>query len=164
ALAGGGFRLYYSAAGPGFPPSIHAAESADGVRWEKRGRVFSPNPDPDAFDARSVGSRSIIPWQGGYLMAYEAVSTTGVFSIGLATSPDALRWERLPARGPGGRVIALGEPGSWDEIAMGTPYFVPEQDGSLRLYYVGFSRHGQAGIGLIRCDGADITRWERYPA
>lgn len=160
-LDDGTFRLTYSGAGPG-GVGIGAADSPDGLHWEKRGKIFSPNADPAAFDARSVGSRSIVRFGGRFLMVYEAVDSSGNFRLGLAESDDQLRWRRIAGRGPLGSLIGYGAPGSFDERAMGTPYLVPERDGSLKLYYVGFSAQGVSGIGLLVCDGRDITRWERY--
>ena len=156
-----GYRLTYSGAGPG-GAAIGVADSPDGLQWEKRGPVFSPTTDPTAFDSRSVGSRCIISYGGRYLMAYEAVDQAGRFRIGLAESDDLLRWQRLRGRGPGGALIDYGATGCFDEQAMGTPYLLAEPDGSLKLYYVGFNTQGRPGIGLLLCDGRDITRWERY--
>lgn len=160
-LADGSFRLTYSGAGRS-GPGIGVADSPDGIRWEKRGRMFSANPDGTAFDARSVGSRSIVSYAGRLLMVYEAIDADGQFRIGLAESDDWQTWRRIRGRGPKGALIDFGAPGSFDERAMGTPYLVPEPDGSLKLYYVGFSAQGLSGIGLLVCDGRDITRWERY--
>jgi hypothetical protein len=146
--------------------SICAAESDDGITWRKLGPVFGPSGDPDRFDARGVSTRSVIPWQGGWLMAYEAlpVGDAPHFSIGLATSPDGLRWERLPGAGPGGCAVPRGDPGAWDALAIGTPWLLPMPDGSLRLYYVGFDEQVETGIGMAVCDGRDLTRWEKYAA
>jgi hypothetical protein len=160
----GGWRMYYHGSGPDGAARIAIAESDDGIHWEKRGPIFGPNPDQSAFDARSVNSRSVIEWAGGWLMAYEALAAGGThqFSIGLATSPDGLRWERLPGRGPGGCALPRGEPGAWDALSIGTPWLLPMPDGSLRLYYVGFSEQAETAIGMAVCDGKDLTRWERY--
>jgi predicted GH43/DUF377 family glycosyl hydrolase len=159
-LGDGTLRLTYSGAGRS-GVGIGAADSPDGIHWQKRGKIFAPSADETAFDARSVGSRSIIPYGGRFLMAYEAVDRAGNFRIGLAESDDRLRWRRISGRGPQGALIGYGAPGSFDERAMGTPYLVAEPDGSLKLYYVGFSAQGVSGIGLVVCDGRDITRWER---
>jgi predicted GH43/DUF377 family glycosyl hydrolase len=169
-LSGGGWRMYYHAAGPTHPPAGGVAESADGVEWEKRGVVIAPTGDPNDFDCRAVSTRHVIPWQGGYLIAYEAlpIEPGASYRIGLATSPDGLRWERL--RGPltRGCSLDLGSPGAWDSIAIGTPYLVPDGAGLL-MYYVGFgprpTTRGVGGsIGLARCDGRDLTRWEKVIA
>jgi predicted GH43/DUF377 family glycosyl hydrolase len=163
-LPDGTWRMYYHGADASGRAAIGVAESPDGVVWEKRGKVFGPSDDPRRFDARSVSTRHVIPWQGGWLMAYEALpAEPGVaFSIGLATSPDGLRWERLPAGGERGAAVSRGGPGAWDEMAIGTPYLLPMPDGALRLYYVGFSGQIETGIGLATCDGRDLTRWEKY--
>jgi hypothetical protein len=157
---GDGLLLTYSGGGPQ-GVGIGAAESADGVRFTKIGQIFAPNPDETAWDAKSVGSRSIVPYSGGYLIAYEGVDAENRFRIGLATSDDLVTWKRLAGRGPKGSIVEYGAPGSFDEIAMGTPYLVAEPDGSIKLYHVGFSAKGVSGIGLLLCDGRDITRWRR---
>jgi predicted GH43/DUF377 family glycosyl hydrolase len=86
-LSAGGWRMYYHASGPNHPPAAGVAESADGVAWEKRGVVFTPTGNNGDFDGRAVSTRHIIPWQGGYLMAYEALPLeAGVsYRIGIAT-------------------------------------------------------------------------------
>ena len=167
-LPTGGWRMYYHGAGPGHPRACGIAESADGVHWEKRGVVFGPSNDPAAFDGLAISTRHVIPWQGGYLMAYEAqpLSQPPVYRIGIAISPDGLRWERLPGPGTLGCSLDVGPPGAWDSLAVGTPYLVPEEGGALRLYYVGFgprpTPRGVGGsIGLAVCDGRDLTRWEK---
>lgn len=167
ALPGGGWRMYYHGAGATHPRSGGIAESADGVHWEKRGVVITPTGDPDDFDCRSISTRHVIPWQGGYVMAYEAqpAEGRGSYRIGIATSADGLQWERL--RGPLtlGCALDVGPAGAWDSLAVGTPYLVPD-GGGLRMYYVGFgprpTARGVGGsIGLAYCDGSDLTRWDK---
>jgi hypothetical protein len=161
-LADGTLRMYFGVSREDGGGGTYLAESGDGIRWERRGQVFGANPDAGAFDSLGAGGGKVIPWQGGWLMAYEGIAATGPgyhYRIGLATSPDGLRWERLPGRGAGGAALDLGAPGSWDEIAIGTPYLVAEADGSLKLYYVGFDKRIVPGIGLALCDGRDLTRW-----
>ncbi|MCS7001487.1 MAG: glycosyl hydrolase, partial [Dehalococcoidia bacterium] len=142
ALPDGGWRMYYNARGSRHPGMIGVAESPDGVRWEKRGPVFGPNPDPAAFDSGSVSTRHVIRWQGGYLMVYEAQPSAPppTFRLGVAVSPDGLRWERLPGPGTMGCVLEGGPGDAWDHAAVGTPYLVPMPDGSIRLYYLGLNR------------------------
>ncbi|GIW05482.1 MAG: hypothetical protein KatS3mg060_0287 [Dehalococcoidia bacterium] len=163
-LPDGTFRMYFGVGREDGSGGTQVAESADGIHWERRGQVFGANPDHTAFDSLGAGGGRVIPWQGGWLMAYEGITAAGSgtnFRIGLATSPDGLRWERLPGPGTGGAILDLGMPGSWDEIAIGTPYLVAEPDGSLKLYYVGFSSRIVPGIGLALCDGHDLRRWQK---
>jgi hypothetical protein len=157
----GGYRMYYSGGGPQGPPAIGLAESSDGLRWEKRGRVLTHSEDPDACDAASVGSRSIVPHEGALLMAYECIDRENNFRIALAASADGVRWERLPGSGPKGSIAPYGAPGTFNDRAIGTPYLVRAEDGSLRLYHVGFGSGG-SGIGLLLNDGKDLTRWWPY--
>ncbi|MDW8253638.1 MAG: glycosyl hydrolase [Chloroflexota bacterium] len=160
-LSDGTFRMTYSGAGRN-GPAIGMADSPDGFHWEKRGPIFFPSSDEAAFDARSVGSRSIVAYRGRLLMVYEAIDAEGRFRLGMAEADEWQSWRRVAGRGPKGSLIDYGAAGSFDERAMGTPYLVPEPDGSLKLYYVGFSAQGVSGIGLLVCEGDDITRWERY--
>ncbi|MFN8534276.1 MAG: hypothetical protein U0556_12115 [Dehalococcoidia bacterium] len=160
ALPTGGYWLTYSGSGPQ-GPGVGAAISGDGVVWEKLGRIFGTSPNPESFDCRSVGSRSIVPFGGRFIMVYEAIDAENRFRIGLAESDDLLHWSRIAGRGPKRSLIEYGAPGSFDELAIGTPYLVAEPDGSLKLYHVGFSMAGASGIGLLLCDGRDLTRWQR---
>ena len=85
----------------------------------------------------------------------------GRAAIGLARSDDGLVWERAsssPVLEP------PAEPSAWDGGGVMTPWVVPLDDGSARMYYVGRALSGARGIGMAASDGADWTRWTRCEA
>jgi hypothetical protein len=87
---------------------IGYAESADGEAWEFRGFVLEP--DGSGFDAFMVGYPWVVKVDGGFILYFTALdvgsdANSGMFSIGMAVSPDGLSWslgeQVLPAFGPG---------------------------------------------------------------
>jgi hypothetical protein len=165
ALPGGGWRMYYTGVGPSGHGGIGVAESADGLRWQKRGRVFGASGDPDRFDRHVVGTPHVVRFQGGFLLAYEALEMAGTnYRIGFATSKDGLAWERVEGAGYKGAGVDLGPAGSWNARAIGTPYILEEPDGALRLYHVGFSEEGVSGIGLAISPQGDLRDWRPWGA
>jgi hypothetical protein len=150
---------------------ICAAESADGRRWTKLGRIFGAGT-PGSFDADGPATRHVLWHDGRWVMFYEGFASMHA-SIGLAESRDGLEWQRIPGPLPGGAIICRSAPasGRWDAGAVGTPWVIPMEDGALRLYYVGADERedrleAEAGarhqIGLAVCAGGDLTRWQRW--
>jgi hypothetical protein len=170
---GGVWRMYYHTLDPasGFWSAL--AVSADGFRWEKRGRILGPGA-PGGFDENGVATRTVIRAAGRYWMFYEGVRKDGYRSIGLAVSDDGFVWKKEAGREPDGSVFAHAPRGSgrWDAFAIGTPCVI-EAEGGWRLYYIGSneveSENGHADelalkhqIGLALSDGSDFTLFRRY--
>ncbi len=148
--------------------AIGAAASANCIEWEHRGYCLTPGA-AGAFDEASVYARCVVrdpasPARGsgkGWLMYYEGSDADGRAAIGLARSDDGLVWERTsssPVLEP------PAEPSAWDGGGVMTPWVVPLDDGSARMYYVGRALSGARGIGMAASDGADWTRWTRCEA
>jgi len=167
----GSYKMYYSSLNPVKGGGVCLAVSEDGLRWEKRGRVFAGKGEPGSFDEMGGGIGSIIKVNGQYLMFYEAMNNDFYFSIGLAVSDDGINWRRDEAgEQPGGPVFNHSPKGSgrWDTRAAGTPWVVPMPDGSYRLYYVGCPEMGHdelSGmqlIGMAVSDGPNFRKWRRW--
>lgn len=166
----GTWKLYYHSRRPDGGATVGLAVSTDGLRWEKVGPILGNGAD-GAWDAAGPGCRHVLKVNGDYLMFYEGRDADGYYSIGLAVSRDGIHWER-DANGaePGGPYFRHAPKGSgrWDARAVGTPWVVPMDDGSFRLYYVGVNEGGhdelssRHQIGLAVSDGANYRRWFRY--
>jgi hypothetical protein len=171
----GSFRMYYHTLDPQQRYVVCWAESADGLRFEKRGVIMEPGP-AGRFDDQGVATRHILRHDGRWVMFYEGCGRTGrpmevTRQIGVAVSDDGLRWERLDGPHANGCILAQSPEGAglWDN-RLGCPWAVPLPDGTLRLYYIGSNERSGAGanelesvhqIGLAVSRG-DITRWERW--
>lgn len=131
------------------------ATSADGVAWQKQGRVLSP-------DART--------WEGSYIAANGmALIVNGEFfywyqagpkdapAIALARSSDGRAWHRGAAA-----VVPHGPRGSWDERAAADPYVIRLTDGYFYMYYLGQDRARRQRIGVAR--SRDGIEWEKLRA
>jgi predicted GH43/DUF377 family glycosyl hydrolase len=105
---GDGYRMYYTVAEEWIVDTIHLAESADGITWERRGEVFGPDPRGD-FDALLVGRPCVMHdgqmfhmWYDGRSDFPPALSQDGRWPtawpsrrhVGHAVSSDGVSWTR----------------------------------------------------------------------
>jgi predicted GH43/DUF377 family glycosyl hydrolase len=161
---GSEFRMYYT--GGSGPPgeelyTMGLAVSQDGLKWKKRGPVFSGGAEGE-WDCRGVLARSMVtsPMTGEISMLYEGVSASGERAIGLATSPDGISWKR---HGGGPVFCRSNVEGAWDSGGVGSPRLVElfEKDGEFILYYGGWETEGEHRIGMAKSQGASLTSWAR---
>eukprot|EP01041_Mallomonas_annulata_P002397 gene2397-4649_t len=131
-------RMYYNTYCPRNKKFIvGVATSKDGIKFKKLGAVFNGGP-AGKFDSMGANRRHVVKLENGeYRMWYEAVSSEGRHSIGLATSLDGMQWERVgdePVFSPNEDADA------WDAGGVGSPHVVwlPEKQ-RWRLYYMGTS-------------------------
>ena len=98
-----------------------------------------------------------------YLMWYSSLydSHMGRGGIGLATSPDGIRWSRA---NHGDAVLSPGPAGAFDDGQVMGP-FVLAENGGYRMWYTGMSRQWHSsGIGFYRIGLAtspDGVHWTR---
>jgi len=125
------------------------ATSLDGVRWEKHGRVLSPDPRT---------------WEGGYIAANgTALVVDGRFwswyqagqppSIGLAASADGRSWTKRPEP-----VLKPGPRGSFDERGVADPHVI-RAGGFFYMYYLGQDRARRQSLGVAR--SPDGVAWRK---
>ncbi len=123
------------------------ATSSDGVHWDKRGRVLSPEG-----------------WEGGYIAANGSavVVEDQIFywyqagdppRIALARSNDGLKWTRHPDP-----VLPPGPRGSFDERGVSDPYVI-RAGHAFYLFYTGLDRARRQRLGVARSD--DGVRWSK---
>lgn len=127
--------------------TIGAATSLDGlINWRKCGQVLAGSSDPLSFDHAGVGRPHLFSRRpGDHFLLYDGINQSGEHSIGLAASDDGHSWTKL------GCVLQRNsEDGAWDNAGVSSANLVwVPQTQRWRLYYIGISRSGQRGIGVV---------------
>lgn len=175
----GSWRMYYHGMDQQQRYTLGWAESADGLRWEKRGPLLGPGARGQ-FDDLGVATRHMFRHEEEWVMVYEGCRDIGSRmqvdrQLGVAVSGDGLEWRRQPGPNPDGSVLAAATSGTgpagepWD-IRLGCPHVVRLEDGSLRLYYIGSNeRRGDTELDTINQIGmatstGDLLQWTRWEA
>ncbi|MBI2893077.1 MAG: hypothetical protein HYY06_05960 [Deltaproteobacteria bacterium] len=138
----GGLELFFTCEDADGRTSIGWATSPDGIEWTVQdGSILPAEGDAEA-DGIAAPAVLIDPGSGVHELWYEA--RDGVRrSIRYAASERGADWTRWE-----GEILAPGEPGSWDDLAVGEPSVALMPDGKLELFYTGQGSSGQA-IGLV---------------
>jgi predicted GH43/DUF377 family glycosyl hydrolase len=128
------------------------ARSADGVHWEKRGRVLSPT----GWEGTAIAANGSAVVSGDEIFYwYQAGDPV---RIALARSKDGVSWSKL-----GAPVLERGPLGSFDESATADPY-VTQAGGELYMYYLGQDRARRQRLGVARShDGVAWTKLRSNP-
>ncbi len=125
------------------------ATSIDGLVWQKKGKILSP--DPQTWEGDYIAANgSAIQWNGEIFYYYQGNSTP---QIGLARSKDGLSFTKLPQP-----VLPVGPRGSWDERGAADPYVIT-LNGKLYLYYLGQDRARRQRLGVAVSD--DGISWKK---
>ncbi len=130
--------------------STGLATSPDGIDWTRQGKLLSPDPRSWEGDDYIAANGSVLFAGGEFLYWYQGGRLP---SIGLARSPDARRWTRLPDA-----VLRPGPRGSWDERGVADPYVIRTGD-SYYMFYLGQDRARRQRLGVAR--SIDGIRWEK---
>jgi len=141
---GGYLNLYSEYDGQKWHTAL--AISADGVKWEKRGRVLSPSGwegDIAANGSAAVVGEEIFYW-------YQAGDPPRVT---LARSKDGVTWRKQPEV-----AIQMGPLGSFDERGVADPYVIRAGD-EFYLFYLGQDRARRQRLGVAR--SSDGVKWEK---
>ena len=116
------------------------AVSGDGLLWEKKGKVLSP--DPSTWEGDYIAANgSVLTLDGEFLYWYQAGR---IPRIGLAKSRDGRHWVKLAHP-----VVPLGPRGSWDERGVADPY-VLRLGSYYYMFYLGQDRARRQRLGLAR--------------
>ncbi len=126
-----------------------AAVSADGLTWQKRGRVLSP--DPATWEGDYIAANGAVTQRGGELLYFYQGGRKP--RIGLARSSDGVHWTKR-----GDPVLGTGPRGSWDELAAADPNVI-EAGGQLYMFYLGMDRARRQRLGVAR--SSDGVVWEK---
>jgi predicted GH43/DUF377 family glycosyl hydrolase len=93
--AGGRLVLYYLGADRARRQRLGVAVSSDGVAWTKyRGNPVLELGERGAFDENGLGEPAVWAAHGAYWMLYTGRDRAEIRRIGLASSPDGVRWRR----------------------------------------------------------------------
>jgi predicted GH43/DUF377 family glycosyl hydrolase len=130
-------------------PSYHIkyAESADGIRWRRTGRVCI---DSDAF-SRAAGRPCVVAHGGGYHLWYGYRGLAGYrtdprtsYRLGYAVSADGLSWTRRDGE------VGLGRSGSGWDADMVEYAHVLRIGSRWHCFYNG-NGFGRSGFGYASC-------------
>lgn len=143
---------------------VGLATASDGIKWKKIGPILGGggSSNPDSFDSKGVTCRHVsrIKQDGTFRMWYEGINKNGNSAIGIATSFDGIKWEKL-SEDPVFKPNTIDQD-AWDCASVGQPNLVWLDDKKKwRMYYVGSDFEGQEGIGVAESDdeyGLSFTR------
>ena len=139
----------------GLPMRSGCAVSRDGINWMRlegpyRGAILDVGP-AGAFDALACAWPKVLRDKSGWKLYYQSLFQ-GIFYVGLATSTNGLRWEKV------GPVLGPGKPGSFDEGGVGTRH-VLRINGEYVMFYEGADGKGYRSIGVALSE--DGIRWRQ---
>ncbi|MBM3812822.1 MAG: hypothetical protein FJW20_14440 [Acidimicrobiia bacterium] len=129
---------------------LGVARSRDGIRWWK----LLANPvlelgQPGAFDENGLGEPAVFTAHGRYWMIYTGRDQREARRLGLASSPDGVRWQRAPEE------TVLTGPHAWNSKVMCDPT-VEAGEGHFRVWFGGGdiahpaeNIHGQIGLATL---------------
>ena len=128
------------------------ASSKDGVHWEKRSRVLSP----EGWEGHYIAANgSALAVDDRIFYWYQAGEPP---RIALARSPDGHTWTKDPQP-----VLPTGPRGSFDERGASDPYVIRADDW-FYLFYTGLDRARRQRLGIARSkDGVDWTKLRSNP-
>ena len=159
ALAGGGYRMYYTGFAPGVTENDHlghilSASSTDGAAWTHDRGVRIDVHSPHATE-RSLCPDVVPMPSGGFRMYYEARSPKAPTVILSATSADGLDWELEDG-------VRIGD-GEWSYGSPRCVYFPADRGLLYRLYVHHYSFPFVSGlearnhiVSAVSVDGLDF--------
>ncbi|UCF09023.1 MAG: hypothetical protein JSW28_04880, partial [Thermoplasmata archaeon] len=106
------------------------ANSTSGTSWNRQGLVLDLGPDPR--DDTHIGGCKILNESGTYRMWYSGHGgASGDYRIFYASSPNETDWTKE------GLALDHGNPGAPDEIHVGFPSVIKDDDGFYKMWYQG---------------------------
>lgn len=140
------------------------ASSADGIAWDGELALFGKG-EPGSWNGGDVGAPHVLEHKGRYLMWYTGKPDDRRHggAIGLALSDDGETWTQH-AHNP---VLAPGEPGTFDDLSVGSPAVRFDGERFVMLYWAttgggdpSYPQHSSIGVAT----SADGIAWERSAA
>jgi len=129
------------------------AVSGDGVTWQQKGEILSPDPRSWEGGAIAANGSAIGDRNGGILYYYQAGDPV---QVGLARSSDGRSWQRH-----GTPVLSVGPWESWDERGVADPDVIRISD-SYYMFYLGMDRARRQRLGVA--ESRDGVNWYKLRA
>jgi len=145
-----------------------AVSTDKGKTWSREGGIALGPGGPDSWDGSGVGTRAIArAADGALVMVYEAVEGgggpfAGRHRFGLARwdeTEEAWKKDTTISGVPGGPILDGGvKPmNPWTSHVIGTPFLVPMENGSMRLYFCSKKDNDMSmSIGLVESASGDF--------
>lgn len=154
------YILIYNGRNSTTDQQLGVAFSSDGVNFEKEANPILSFGASGSFDDVHLAQPSIVLHDDMYYLYYSAWSGTK-YTVGLATSADALSWTKI------GMVLDVGQPGTWDANLVYMPHVVYDQyaqpNERWNMWYLGSGSSGfQAGYATS-ADGQNWTKSNSNP-
>jgi len=123
------------------------AESTDGIKWTKKGKILSPEPKAgETIQFRNLGTFRVGDY---YCMIYSMAEYLQLF---MATSKDGKNWNK------NGFVFLRGQtPGGYDEKWTTAPCVLVEGD-RVRMWYEGGDPNGRVRTLLAEADKDEFLK------
>jgi len=160
---GGTWHLYHIAGTPGVSCCLPGneiwfghASTKDFVAWETHEPCFFI--DPRGWDHGHVFAPYVVSHGGRHWMFYTGVATDNTQRIGVATSTDLFRWERV-----GDRPVIRPEEYGWafcpatGGAACRDPHVIA-LEGGWQIYYTAVTKDGRGCIA--RASSRDLLTWK----
>jgi predicted GH43/DUF377 family glycosyl hydrolase len=153
------FYMYYLGQDRARRQRLGIARSFDGVEWQKlrSNPILEPGP-PGTFDENGLGEPAVWASHGSYWMLYTGRDRHEQRRLGLARSPDGVRWVRV------GDFSAVAGEQSWNSKVVCDPS-VEVDDGLIRVWFGGGNvaspdenLNGQIGLAVLRPVNANLTK------
>lgn len=143
------FYMYFLGQDRARRQRLGVAQSHDGVVWEKlRGNPILELGEDGAFDENGLGEPAVWQSHGSYWMLYTGRDRQENRRIGLARSPDGVRWERVSGAVFAGKAL-------WMSKVICDPTVLVEGD-VVRVWFGGGdvaspdeNLHGQIGYARL---------------
>lgn len=129
------------------------ATSTDLIHWDVQEPVLPTLPG--TWENTHVWAPHVIERDGRYLMYYTGVNENAAQGIGIATSTDLVRWDRV-SEGP---AITPGSWGAWDPRVFSNcrDAFVLDLGDVQYCYYTAQTHDGTYCVGISR--SSDLVNW-----
>lgn len=149
--SGADFYMFYLGEDRARRQRLGVARSRDGIRWQKlRANPVLELGEPGAFDEVGLGEPAVWASHGWYWMLYTGRDRQERRRLGLARSPDGIRWQRVSPR------PVFEPPAGWASAVICDPTVYWRRDELLVWFGAGDrprpdeNLNGQIGLALAR--------------